>query len=239
MSGTPSSPTRDRDVHIRAARDWLARADEQFASGEPVMAAATLMLAQAELKLLVERVASTVPAPAESRPSPSFRLLPFGRTLLGAGALAACLVVGVFLGRAMALSPGSAPAQIAGQAPAEIPAEPVQIPSTHPAETGPPEEKVSTPPEEETRLAEVPSEVSAAQSPPRRTVRRQPVHTVSPAAEAPEAVEEPKPETVAAPPPEDLQGSPEPVAEDGIAAAEVALRTIQALSQRLLMGEVE
>ena len=240
MSGTPPSPHRDQDVHIRAAREWLARADEQFAAGESVMAAATLMLAQAELRLLVERVASAVPAPLEARAPTPFKFLPLGRTLIGATALAACLILGVFIGRAWTPEvavPG--PTQLAGQAPSgELPVEPMQLPAVQPAEPATPVEEVSAASQEETLLAEAPTAPSPAPSPPHRAVRRPPQQATPSGSETPATVGESKPEEATASHPEE-PGTAETAGEERIPAAEVALRTIRALSERLLRGDAK
>ena len=238
MSGNSISPDGNKARHIRAARDWLSRAEAQFNDGQEVLAAATLMLANAELKLLVEDVANvTVADEPVIRPRP-FRLSPLSRTLLGAASLAACLVIGIALGRILAPAPTILPS--------DTPVQAIQISET-------PERQVET-------VFEIPEivRIEIPLEPVEETVPEEPVilADASPPQPSP-AVHRPRPGVTHTPQPaEDITPSeppaPEPVESDlptetvesepttvshSISAEEVALRTIQALSNRLLNGE--
>jgi len=243
MSGTPNSPQGNLGQHLRAARDWLARAEAQFADGQEVLAAATLMLANAELKLLVEGVASGAAAEKYVPRSRVFRIAPLARTLLGAASLAACFAFGMALGRAWTTpsaipQPGetlSAVVQIA-QAP-EIPeAEAIrpEVVAEEPSE--PLLEETQEVGEEAVPVAETPP---APRPAPRTRPQSRPAEAARPVdISAPElhpeagAPVEPQPVE----PVEAVEAQP-PSSE--ISIAEVALRTIQALSQRLMHGELE
>ena len=238
MSGNTISPDGNKARHIRAARDWLSRAEAQFSNGQEVLAAATLMLANAELKLLVEDVATgAVTDEPAIRPRP-FRLSPLSRTFLGAASLAACLVIGIAFGRMLTPAPTVLPSdtplpavqisetpernvetvfEIPGTVRIEIPREPV-------AETAP-EESVIVADASPTQPA------PTVQRPrPRVTHTPQPAEEVRPSEPpAPEPVESERPSEVVEPEPS--------TASHSISAEEVALRTILALSDRLLNGE--
>ena len=238
MSGNTISPDGNKARHIRAARDWLSRAEAQFSDGQEVLAAATLMLANAELKLLVEDVAiGAVADEPASRPRP-FRLSPLSRTLLGAASLAACLVIGITIGRLQAPAPANLPIDTPASVLqlAETPERQVEtvfeIPGTVRIEI--PREPVGETAQEEPVIladASPPQPAPTVQRPrPRVTHTSQPVEEVMPS-------EPPSPEPAASELPTETV-EPEPsTASHSISAEEVALRTIQALSDRLLNGE--
>ena len=137
MSGTSRPRSGDNGLHFKAARIWLDRAEKQFSSGESVIAAATLMLAQAELKIIVEEVASGAVKPQPVKRGNPFRLAPVARDVVTITALAACLMIGIFVGRAYApIAPWviTEPTPIAiAQAPSEIPNSPA-VTQTQPVE---------------------------------------------------------------------------------------------------------
>jgi hypothetical protein len=233
MSGKTSSPDGNTARHIRAARDWLSRAEAQFADGRDVLAAATLMLANAELKLLVEDVASGAATDEPVTRVNPFRLSPLSRTLLGAASLAACLVIGVALGRLWAPAPSMLPTR--------TPATAVQI-----AET--PEQPIATVFEVPGTTRIVISPVSIGEAQPEEPVMVADASTPQPAP----AVHRPRPRVTHTPQPAEEISPPEPVgterpveaaepepspAANAISPEEVALRTIEALSDRLLNGE--
>jgi len=127
------SPRGDAQCHIEAARDWLCRAEKQFRTGQSIMGAATLMLAQAEMKLAVEGVGTQVSIPDTDYPKPTLRLNRMGKTAFTAIAFAACLIFGIFLGHAINPYPSdNAIPRIAdsGQSISSIPGQPGGIPST-------------------------------------------------------------------------------------------------------------
>ena len=231
MSSTPHPPRGDNSRHMQAARNWLDRAEQQFSAGQSTIAAATLMLAQAELKIVVEGVAQATPRP-ESRPRTNpFRLVPVMRNAMAVASLAACLLMGILLGRAMA--PGS-PAGIATPGPIQI----AQV--EQPAEAPPAkvEQPVANPTEGPTVIEGGPSEVMAAETPaPASTHAPRYSHPRTSAAETsePAPVEQPEPPVpVIAPPPlEPPEAAPIATA---ILPSEVALETIRALSERFLEG---
>jgi len=239
MSGSLQPPIGDRCTHIQAARDWLNRAEEQFAGGENVLASATLMLAQAELKLMVESVVAGACAPGPCKSDTGFRLARTARTAIGVAALAASLIMGIFLGRVLVPNT-SVPSGTAG---------PVQIvqapPVTQATPVTPPEQVEVTSTTQGTE--EGPTAVLSAElpqpelaNPPRH---RRPVPSLSPALPEPVGATQPQPSpgapeneasALTSRPYESVQPSPEiPL----IHPAELALRTIRALSERLLEGE--
>ncbi len=251
MSGTPSLPSGDRTRHIRAARDWLRRAEEQFSAGESVLASATLMLAQAELKLIVESVAAGA-IETDTTPRPSgFRLARSARLAMGVAAMAACLLLGIYMGRAWAPQPDGAgvdtPAviQIAEkpEVSSEPPADAPEFPG--PEQTveeivGPSIEELQEPDDAQVIVAE--TEPVTPPPSPRRTVY---APRPAPAPEEMEPVEVAAPQPVESPPvetteipewPKPPRAEPDSDPEE-IHPAEVTLRTIQALSDRLLNGK--
>lgn len=126
MSDSSSSPKGKKHLHLQAARNWLDRAESQIESGMDIMAASTLMLAQAELKIMVEKIAVspvTESTQQKSRPSAIPRV---SRALLAGAAVAACLVFGMAIGRMTAPTVEMAPIQLT-QAGTIIPDNP-QIP---------------------------------------------------------------------------------------------------------------
>jgi hypothetical protein len=257
MSGTSSPIRGKKSQHFQAARNWLDRAESQIESGMDIMAASTLMLAQAELKLVVESIASG-PAIEETHLKPKIFRFPKGaRNLLGGAAIAACLILGIAIGRMTLPVNGFVqnqnPLQIAqteineNNIPDQNPSDnqPITAPTPDESilsvddngpealagatltETG--EETGENPAVTSTPQPEAP--VSAPPSRPHRThVANNPVNTI---ATAPS-------ETVSEPPSipdspdiaEILPGESETIHEQ-ISSAEVALRTILALSDRL------
>jgi hypothetical protein len=242
MSGTPNFPHGNLGQHLRAARDWLARAEAQFADGQEVLAAATLMLANAELKLMVEGVASGAAAEKHVPRSRVFRIAPLARTLLGAASLAACFVLGMALGRAWTTpsairQPGGTPSAVVqiAQAP--------QVPEAEAIEPGVIPEEPSEPLLEGTQEVSEETAASAETPPAARPAPR--TRPPSQPAEAARPVGVPAPESpgaaepVESPPAEPAVAVETQPPSSEISVAEVALRTIQALSQRLLHGELE
>ena len=231
MSGTPHPPRGNNGRHIQAARDWLDRAEQQFSAGQSVIAAATLMLAQAELRIVVEGVAQAAPRPESQPRTNPFRLTPVARNAIAVASLAACLLMGIFLGRVIV--PGS-PAGITAPGP-------IQIAQVQPPETTPPsqvEQPVVNPIEEPTSVESGPSEVMAAETPapesnhvPRYShPRSAPAQTNEP---VPTEQPEPPVPVIAPPPLEPQDAAPLTTA---ILPSEVALETIRALSERLWEG---
>jgi hypothetical protein len=236
MSGSLQPPIGDRCTHIEAARDWLNRAEEQFAGGDNLLASATLMLAQAELKLMVESVVAGACAPGPRKSDTGFRLARTARTAVGIAALAASLMVGIFLGRVLVPNT-STPSGTAG--PVQI----VQGPPVTPATPGTPTEQVEVP-STSPGTEEGPTAVMSAElpqpepaNPPRH---RRSVLSPSPAPEPvgatqpSPAAQEPDASAPTSRPHETIQPSP-PIPL--IHPAELALRTILALSERMLEGE--
>jgi hypothetical protein len=238
MSGNPTFSPRDKGLHFQAARDWLDRAEKQFSGGESVMASATLMLAQAELRLLVESVASgSVIATVErgSRPR-GHRLLPMARTLLGAAALAACMLIGLAVGRITAPQQAQFPGVVPGSIHMASTAEPQVQPSAQPVEP-----EVQKPNIEQT-VQSGGEEILIAEAPPAEPSPA-PTHAPRPAyrppsPEAPEPAETGAPSTPEPAEPVEIVAA-EPVLSDFLHPAELALRTIQALSGRLLAEDAE
>lgn len=99
MSGQHTSHFGRSSLHLEAARDWLARAEQKLTAGESVMAVADLMLAQAEIKLLVEHTSRGKRRSVQTSRGPAFRIAPVARKTAYIGALAACLIFGMILGR--------------------------------------------------------------------------------------------------------------------------------------------
>jgi len=249
MSGNPSSPKGIRNDRIKAAHNWLDRAEQQYASGQDILAVATLMLAQAEMKLMIETAsASSHVTETVSEPIPETKKgLAVSRNVIAAAAMAACLVVGLVLGQFLNQP---APVQPSGDSTpvinlaGEIPDQPVQLPYVQP------DEESQADLQSEVLLAEetlIPEEFSTPV-----------IETITPPP-APRPVYSPRPRpepvTVAEAPVSDI---PEPLAtfdeassdttpqETGvddtpsgneISSAEVALRTIQALTERLLLED--
>ena len=241
MSGSYTSPHGNQSEHLKAAHDWLARAEQEFASGQEIMAAATLMLAQAEMKLLVEGVASVSPVEKAGAKPRAGRLLPIGRSILAVAGLAACMLIGIAIGRAM-MPQGS---QIL---PGETSAPVVQISETEPVgdlTAVSPASTQETPlvadagvidQPENTGVPETPQPITPIRHP--SPTHHQPVSTQNPEASSP-LPEPPAPEAaVSKPATETSEVVPAP-AERGISAAEVALRTIRALSARLLREDMK
>ncbi|MCX6646271.1 MAG: hypothetical protein NTY09_07935 [bacterium] len=260
MSGTSSPIRGKKSQHFQAARNWLDRAESQIESGMDIMAASTLMLAQAELKLAVESIASG-PAIEETEYKPKILRFPkVSRNILGGIAIAACLVLGIAIGRITL--PGNGiiqnqnPMQIAqtgitenitpGQIPSgdQLITEPAPDESVLPiADNGPEALAGATLTETGEEISENPVVTSTPQpnvpvyappSRPHRThVTNNPVNTNLQPVETPS-------ETVSEPPSipdspdiaEILPGESEAIHEQ-ISSAEVALRTILALSDRL------
>jgi hypothetical protein len=215
------------------------------------MAASTLMLAQAELKIMVESIAlSTVTESAQpkSRPSGIPRV---SRALLAGAAVAACLVFGMAIGRMTAPTVEMAPVQLtqagtiipdspqvpvtdeesAGLIPVVDESIPIVDASDHEAVAG----MVFPAPDDETIDTGIepygpPLPVSSA-PPPREpyyspVTESQPVETPSTVASTLPATPE-EPQAAGSHPEETL--APETV----LSSAEVALWTILALSDRL------
>ncbi len=231
MSGTYTSPDGKRGQRIQAAHEWLVRAEKQFSDGQDVMAAATLMLAQAEMKLIVEGVATDV---VKTKPAPIARVKRpriAGRTIFAIASLAACFLIGIMLGRVtvppVQVEPVGTSSPVIRIAEAEpSPVAPLDI---GPAliEEGTVGEPVS--PEKDIVEDEIPVVETPSPAPAWRPARRpspSPEPAVIPVTEEPELV-------VVEPPskPADVDSVS---SESRISSAEVALRTIQALSERLL-----
>ncbi|HEX9744914.1 MAG TPA: hypothetical protein VGB30_05755 [bacterium] len=104
MSGNPRPLSRDINVHLVAARDWIGRAEKQFSDGQGILASSTLLLAQAELKIVVERTALTVAPMRKESKTAKKAVLPI-RQLVTVGAMAACLVIGLALGKFTVVAP--------------------------------------------------------------------------------------------------------------------------------------
>ena len=258
MSGLLSPGKGKNSQHFQAARDWLDRAESQIESGMDIMAASTLMLAQAELRLAVESIASgTSVAEPEFQPK-LVRFPNVSRILLGGVAVAACLVLGLMIGRMTVPAPGTSTVQTPVQIvqaehvenqPELIPPglEPDEfiesISETTAQPTGNGLEAIAgatlSPTGEE--ITEMPVEVAAPPTTP-VNVPRQPSRTNAqvnidlPPAETPS-------ETVSLPSSDEAGGEVVGVmpgehgaTPDKISSAEVALRTILALSDRFLEG---
>jgi len=237
MIGNSSSQCREYSVHFQAARDWLSKAEKELASGQEVMAAAILMLAQAELKLAIEKVAEGARAkPISLRKKPVFRSVPIARGLAIAAALAACFALGIYMGRA------STPGEVIKAPEVEAP---LAIVESAPQAVQPEETNLTLEEEASTLVAEKPEEIAQEEEPSvprvasvrpriRRGTEPSPVRTG-----APEATFEPvtsKAEeivVVATLEPEAASSMQKPEA----AAAEVTLETVRALSERLLQRE--
>lgn len=234
MRGESHPDPGSRSLHIEAARDWLRRAEEQLAEGESVLAAATLMLAQAEIKLLIEGVAERVAVEVPGTHRGRFQLAPLFRSAAAVAALAACLILGIVVGRVT--TQGPAVSQDGGISVSQVPA-PVTIQPFPPFGPPAPSQEASEP-----VLAEGPSAVLSAEVPepgPARQYRTRPVSPQpvlpEPASSfgtlpAPEPAVEPRPPLPAA-----LPEAPEYVVQP----AEVALETVRALNERLAEGAAE
>jgi hypothetical protein len=231
MIGTTHSPSGDQGRRIQAAQDWLRRAEDQFDAGQAISATATLMLAQAELKLAIEAVASGVKTSHPVRKSNPFKLAPILRTVATTSALAACLLIGIIAGRISAPNPG--PANFA----------PVGIPMAQVPNTGQPEQQFTIPEQPDTGAESVASEStgpeSAGTSPSH--YRRPNISHQAPI-DAVENVKIPEPPSQPSPVISPLPESPIPVdnyvpAKVFVHPAEVALETIRAISERLLEEE--
>ena len=232
MSGTPHPRSGENAQHILAARDWLRRAEEQFEGGQAVLAAATMMLAQAELKIAVESVAGGIQSAHPKRVSNSFHLVPFTRTIVGAAALAACLIVGMAIGRVSSPMPPIDTNSIGVQI-AQIP-QPVTAPAASPEELS----QVAGTTGAESVLAESTNpEIPPAE--PARTRRPIADHRLPEAIIGPILPAEPSP----GPAPAVLPSLEPPKPVETVVPvkavfhpAEVALETIRVLSERLLEG---
>lgn len=260
MSGSSSPRKGKNSRHFQAARDWLNRAESQIDSGMDIMAASTLMLAQAELRLVVESIASgTVVEKPELKP----RVLgfpPVSRVLLGGVAVAACLILGMAIGRMTIPDMG----QATGQEPVRIVQ--AEIPENVTSEQVPvfePESEIPVVIIDELDDPMVDSGIEAVagttfpepveepviwESPPSVPVSAPPVShqpasdTSVPEETHPQPVETP-PDDVSTPPSiEDRPHAADAATGEGashgkISSAEVALRTILALSDRLKEGK--
>jgi len=247
MIGNNPSMDGNKDRRIQAARDWLNRAENQFDSGQDVLAAATLMLAQAELKLMVEKVAGvSVSTLVEPRPR-RFSLLPIGRTLIGAVALAACFLFGLYFGNAYnPTAPSVLPGDSVTHA-VQIADAGEAVPLTEPVEVIP---AIPTPTIEEPSEAVGPEEPSPVEgdhaapafepAPSRPIYRPRPAYTPIPEPE-PVVYEPVLPVAVniVDETPGVTAGVDTVSSEGEISEAEVALATIRFLSERLLMEESE
>ncbi len=242
MSGSYTSPHGNQSEHLKAAHDWLARAEQQFASGQEIIAAATLMLAQAEMKLLVEGVASVSPVEKAGAKPRAGRLLPIGRSILAVAGLAACMLIGIAIGRAMM-------PQTSLIVPIETPAPVIQISETEPVgnltAVSPASTQEQTPlvadagvidQRENTGVPETPKPVTPIRHP--SPTRPQPVSIHNPEASSPPPEPLAPEPAVSEPATETSEVVPAP-SERGISAAEVALRTIRALSARLLREDTK
>jgi len=252
MSGIPITPKGIRESRIQAAHNWLYRAEDQFASGQDVMAAATLMLAQAELKLMIESAMAEVPATTSvlDRAPKLKKRFAVSRNVLAVASMAACLVIGLVLGQYIN---HPAPTQPAGVIPTIV-----QTADEIPVTLEPPAADIAV---EEPQYEEL-SGTMLANGP------SQPVEITEPATEITAPIPTPRPVYRPRPEPEPsniiiVPDVPEPIAtveetpsgtvpaqtnvvdipsgndgNDGneINPAEVALRTIQALSQRLFLN---
>jgi len=243
MSGLPASPDGNQDQRIQAARDWLNRAEEQFADGQEVLAAATLMLAQAELKLKVEGISGTAtvepPYPGPRR----FRMPFIGRSILGAAALAACFLVGMVIGQY-----GNFSVRDIGQP--DEPATVIQIAAGEPTPVtiDPAIESFTEEPEFAAMEPETPveavEEVHLAEAPPvpRPVYRPRPVVTSEPEpSETTSPVRQTRNPLPTDTEPDLIPDEPVVVAdvdaassEGEISTAEVALATVRFLSERFL-----
>jgi len=254
MVGTTSSPKGNRYTHFQAVRNWLDRAEDQFESGQDMLASATLMLAQAELRLVVEGVMSGDAAADHTEPKKRVRIFPVLRTSLGVAALAACLVLGIVIGRMGNIGvtdPGQSP--IMQQSPVIQIADGQDI-----SDTG--EQAVADQlPEDETPVlvAEAPTESESPAEDETVTVSdpEEPVYTppVVNRPRTPVRVSEPVPEPVDV---SDVPVEPEVVLtgetgpDDGISSidespsglinpAEVTLNTVRTLTDLLISGDAE
>jgi hypothetical protein len=252
MSGNTSSPHGIQDRRIQAAREWLNRAEAQFASGQDVLAASTLMLAQAELKLAVEKIAGTKATAPVVAGQKKFRLQPIGRSLIGAVALAACFLFGIYIGNVNAPNanigvPDEGPAAIVQIADAQpvVEAPIVELEDIIPVEESP--EMTAIEGASISEETAVPEEEQPVYAPPASRPNYRP-HTVRtpPPEPAPVSMEPPAPSEINPLPeagePVEVSYEPPPVvpgvdavsSEGEVSEAEVALATIRFLSERLL-----
>ena len=241
MSGNPLFSNRDQNLHFQAARDWLNRAESQVSDGQHVMASATLMLASAELKLMIEGLSARV-ATLAAQPSKSiFTLLKLNPGIVGAIAMAGCLLFGIWVGQMIPSNPSVVPEQASGVSLASDTEKPVDraLMAKLP--------KVAENPAENTIIEETPAdaveaaETEAAESQPtapRRTSTR-------PRARANPIIEEPVAEAASSEPVTVSEPEPVNVSEPAdnqpvkLNAAELSLRTIRALTERMLDGMSE
>jgi len=226
MSGIPNPSPRDKRLHIQAARNWLDRAEKQFSDGETVIASATLMLAQAELKLLVEHAIASEPVHTHEHHSrkSGFRFLPISRTLLGAAGLAACMLIGLAIGRVTAGQTFTEPSFIPGT---------IQTASEQQSLIHPDEPAVSSIEDIESTQTIEAEETLIAMAPPVETTpvyRPRPSRTApAPELEQPIASPEYMIETTEISTPISVEPSP----AEFISPAELALKTILALTDRI------
>ena len=243
MSGLPDSPDGNQDHRIQAARDWLVRAEKQFADGQEVLAAATIMLAQAELRLMVEGVAGSSVAKTPKPGLRKFRMPRFGRTLIGAAALAACFVFGLFIGQVTGV-PGPSLDQPDETQPIIQIAEEATTPAAREPEQEPgvAEPVLDIPDLDE--VTEVDEEVFVAEAPPVTRPVYRPRPSLAGESELPETAPEvrqirnplpqdPEPELI----PDELSvvADVDAASSEGeISTAEVALAAVRFLSERFL-----
>jgi len=246
MSGIPITPKGIRESRIQAAHSWLDRAEAQFASGQDVIAAATLMLAQAELKLMVESAMAEVPVTTSVLDrAPKIRKKFFvSRNALAVASMAACLVIGLVLGQyinnpAPTQPEGVIPSvvQIADETPVTLEQPATDIAVEEPQQGELPGTMLANGPSQPVEITESAIEITAPIPTPRPVYRPrpepEPVNTII-VPDVPEpiaTVEETPSDTV----PIQTNVADIPSGNE-INPAEVALRTIQALSQRLFLN---
>jgi len=214
------------------------------------MAAATLMLAQAELKLMVESVTSDVPVTTSvlDRAPKIRKRFVISRNVLTVASMAACLVIGLALGQyinnpAPTQPTGVIPTivQTADEIPVALEQRATEIAVEEPQQGELPGTLLANGPSQPVEIVEPATEITAPIPTPRPVYRPRPVpepSNVVAVEERPEpiaTVEEIPSDTV----PAQANVVDIPSGNDGneINPAEVALRTIQALSQRLFLND--
>lgn len=249
MSGKPRTPSGDRDQHIQAARNWLDRAEKQFSDGQSVLASATLMLARAELKLTIEAVTAGVIETVPEKHRTPFRLVPVTRTVVGAAALAACLLLGIAVGWMFSPPPPMDPETDRGTL--QLSHVPDQTPATVAIVDEPlmeiPVEIEPAVSDEEILIAEASTPIVAPseETPPEITPSPAPVYRPRPVYRPvePEPMEPAITEEPQTPEPSDgvefADTEMPAIAGEMFHPAELTLRTIQALSERITSEDGE
>lgn len=244
MSGNSPTPYGEQNLHIDAARDWLNRAESQLSDGQPILASANLMLAQAELRLLVEGIVSSASEPVAERRKSGITVGFLKPRLIGAVAMAACLIIGIAIGNIAART--SMPSIDATTPSQSLVAE---IPGTNEIrqETVVPEIVPEIPEVEivtegtagQDEISQQPEILITDASPsrPRRTYSPRP---------SPEPAIEPLPGSASVPEPSNVsETEPEPplmtagFAYDNLNTAELSLRTIRILTDKMSGGNAE